>query len=493
MAEKKTGNARISGHAQPAPAGARASEVGDPETRRLEELRHDLDALAGRVDSVLQSEDWIQAKLYDLNLSLAALVRATRATAGRRGRIDRAPTPGPRLLRVRAQDPRDRPPRAAARCDRRRRVQGRRGVARPLRAPRLALPAGLGRRIPLVLPAGRSLRDRPARDPAGPGRPVPAVPRAGASGGWSSYPEFSSHLHNHYPVIVEDEKACVIFALEESYAPLDAGSWTARLPELITDHIHETGADPAILDWNTGLHLKESFPEPGRVHPAGRRAAACPTSIAASTSWLSRPPTRPSCERLAGWRATRSSRSLLLTSPATMHRRTTTTTWRPPSSGSGKRAERRRDALQLDHHPDARRGGPSAAVPGEPGGGAAGAVPRRGDRRRRRLRRGDAGRAGGVAGGPAVSEGDSQRAESRLRRLLQPWRPRSQGRRPGLPERRHDPADRLVAGSAADLPRASRRRRRGRQAHLPGRAAPGSREASSSPTARRRTSAATTA
>ena len=74
------------------------------------------------------------------------------------------------------------------------------------------------------------------------------------------YPEFSSHLYNHYPVVVEDEKACVIFALEESFATLDAGSWTARLPELITDHIHETGAEPAILDWNTGLHLKESFP-----------------------------------------------------------------------------------------------------------------------------------------------------------------------------------------------------------------------------------------
>src|SRR5688572_7062671 len=43
---------------------------------RVEELRRDLDALAERVDSVLRGEDWIQAKLYDLNVSVAALAQA---------------------------------------------------------------------------------------------------------------------------------------------------------------------------------------------------------------------------------------------------------------------------------------------------------------------------------------------------------------------------------------------------------------------------------
>jgi hypothetical protein len=36
-----------------------------------------------------------------------------------------------------------------------------------------------------------------------------------------SYPEFTAHLYRHYPVIVRDEKTCVIFALEENQEASD--------------------------------------------------------------------------------------------------------------------------------------------------------------------------------------------------------------------------------------------------------------------------------
>ena len=38
------------------------------------------------------------------------------------------------------------------------------------------------------------------------------------------YPEFSAHLHRRYPVIVRDEKTCVMFALEENQEASDAGA-----------------------------------------------------------------------------------------------------------------------------------------------------------------------------------------------------------------------------------------------------------------------------
>jgi len=53
-------------------SGNRKENAND---ERLQEVRRDLDVLSDRVDSMLRSEDWIQAKLYDLNVSLAALVQ----------------------------------------------------------------------------------------------------------------------------------------------------------------------------------------------------------------------------------------------------------------------------------------------------------------------------------------------------------------------------------------------------------------------------------
>jgi GT2 family glycosyltransferase len=51
----------------------------------------------------------------------------------------------------------------------------------------------------------------------------------------------------------------VIFALEEDFAASDAGSWQVRLPELIADYADQIGADPSILDWHTGMQLKDAF------------------------------------------------------------------------------------------------------------------------------------------------------------------------------------------------------------------------------------------
>ena len=239
---------------------SRSGEIGEPENVRLEDLRQDLDALASRLDSTLQSGDWIQSKLYDLNLSLAALVHAQPNTTSEGEAATIGPAADPayhhcvRRIRetVRRALPRDATVVVVSKGDEGLLdLYGRRGWHFPQDSEGGYLwyypPDG-----PSVVAQLETLRVRGAQYLL---FPEPAF--------WwlERYPEFSSHLKNHYPVIVEDEKACVIFALEESYATLDTGSWTARLPELISDHVHETGTEPAILDWNTGLPLNESFPD----------------------------------------------------------------------------------------------------------------------------------------------------------------------------------------------------------------------------------------
>ena len=77
---------------KPASTGGKTT-LGTSADERLDELRRDVDVLAGQFDSVLRSEDWIQAKLYDLNLSLAALVRAQPSAASEDEAASNAPPP----------------------------------------------------------------------------------------------------------------------------------------------------------------------------------------------------------------------------------------------------------------------------------------------------------------------------------------------------------------------------------------------------------------
>jgi GT2 family glycosyltransferase/glycosyltransferase involved in cell wall biosynthesis len=73
------------------------------------------------------------------------------------------------------------------------------------------------------------------------------------------YPQFSSHLYRHYPVVLKDDQ-CVIFSLKVSDSSSNADSWQVQLPELIAACHDDRGADLSILDWNTGLQLQNRFP-----------------------------------------------------------------------------------------------------------------------------------------------------------------------------------------------------------------------------------------
>jgi GT2 family glycosyltransferase len=223
---------------------------------RLAELRRDLDALAGRVDAVLQGEDWIQAKLYDLNLSLATLAQAQSEADSSpvvAGLGDPSYQNCVRKIReiVRRALPRDATVIVVSKGDEGLLdLYGRRAWHFPQDSDGGYLwyypPDG-----PSVIAQLETLRVRGAQYLLFPEFAFWWLDR---------YPEFTNHLYRHYPVILRDEMACVVFALEEDYSTLDADSWRVRLPELIADYAEETGAAPSILDWNTGLQLEDNFP-----------------------------------------------------------------------------------------------------------------------------------------------------------------------------------------------------------------------------------------
>jgi GT2 family glycosyltransferase len=240
--------------------GVRRSRAGEQQRRKpapsanareLEDLRHDVDALAESLESVLQSEDWIQAKLYDLNVALAALAPPSEESSDT-PRVDPGYAQTMRKIRetVRRILPRDATVVVVSKGDEALLdLYGRDAWHFPRAADGTYLwyypPDG-----PSVIAQLETLRIRGAEYLL---FPEPAF--------WwlERYPEFGSHLHNHYPVVVEDD-SCVIFSLAEDYSTMDRASWAAKMPGLITDFVHETGDDPAILDWNTGLQLKETFP-----------------------------------------------------------------------------------------------------------------------------------------------------------------------------------------------------------------------------------------
>jgi GT2 family glycosyltransferase len=253
--QKTPRNSPASGRGKP-----RSSAPAAHEEKQLKELRRDLDALANRVDSVLQGEDWIQSKLYDLNLSLATLAQAQSGNGSEGesspivpGTGDAAYTACVRKIRetVRRALPRDATVVVVTKGDEGLLdLYGRRAWHFPQDSDGTYLwyypPDG-----PSVIAQLESLRMQGAQYLL---FPEPAL--------WwlDRYPEFSSHLQRHYSVLLRDEKCCVIFSLEENGTTSDAQSFSVRLLQLITAYADQTGAEPSILDWNSGLDVTERFP-----------------------------------------------------------------------------------------------------------------------------------------------------------------------------------------------------------------------------------------
>jgi GT2 family glycosyltransferase len=230
---------------------------------RFDELKRDLDQLKETVEKTVSANEWIQSKLYDLSVSLAALahpesgVPATDPTYALTVRRVREA--------VRRNLPRDAKVVVASRGDDALLdLYGREAWHFPQDAEGVYLghypPDGTP-----VIAALETLRLRGAEYLLFP-----------ATALWwlDKYPKFSGHLHRRYPVKRQDD-SCVIFSLTESWPASEARSWKARLEELIAEYANDTGDDPSVLDWNTGLELKESFPgaavcsppENGRVLP----------------------------------------------------------------------------------------------------------------------------------------------------------------------------------------------------------------------------------
>jgi GT2 family glycosyltransferase len=94
--------------------------------------------------------------------------------------------------------------------------------------------------------------------------------------GWlQGHPKFSQHLSHHYALVVQDEDTCTIFELKKS-AVTATGSWWAQLSELISEYRDRLDRDPAILDWHTGLEIKENFSDETVFQPPGGDESGLP-------------------------------------------------------------------------------------------------------------------------------------------------------------------------------------------------------------------------
>jgi GT2 family glycosyltransferase len=231
----------------------------------LEEQRRDIDALANRVDSVLRGEDWIQAKLYDLTRSLDALVKAL---PGRESEGEPAA----------AEDTEEDSYSACVR-------QVREAVRQAVPPDGTVIVVSKGDEELLDL-YGREAWHFP-QDRAGNYAwhyppdgvaPIAHLESLRVSGGryllfpepalwWlHKYPVFSEHLHRHYRVAHSDE-TCAIFALDKKYSAADEGAWQARLTDVIAACEDTLYRDPSILDWDSGLLLKERLPTQAVLDP----------------------------------------------------------------------------------------------------------------------------------------------------------------------------------------------------------------------------------
>jgi GT2 family glycosyltransferase len=255
-----------------------AGKTDKSDDKRLRDLRKDVDVLAARVDSVLESEDWIQAKLYDLSLSLAALTQAQphASTEGAVSDADVDPVYLECVRRIRETVRRVLPRHATVAVvskgdERLMDLYGRRAWHFPQDASG-GYPGYYPNDGPSVIAQLESLRIRGAEYLLFPETALWWLER---------YPLFSGHLLSHYRVIHRDEDTCVIFALTEDCTKADTESWKVRLPELIAEFGDEKDADPSILDWNTGLELKERFANLAVVEPpdSGRKLPYIDRSI----------------------------------------------------------------------------------------------------------------------------------------------------------------------------------------------------------------------
>jgi GT2 family glycosyltransferase/glycosyltransferase involved in cell wall biosynthesis len=78
--------------------------------------------------------------------------------------------------------------------------------------------------------------------------------------GWFEWHQrFVAHVQLNYPLVIDDPERCEIYALERRRAR-ETSTWRARVLDLIERCSAETGTEPAILDWNTGLGLKSLLP-----------------------------------------------------------------------------------------------------------------------------------------------------------------------------------------------------------------------------------------
>jgi GT2 family glycosyltransferase len=243
-----------------APKLGRLSEDEVGELRgAVEKQRRSLNDLITRVDSLLLREEEIQARLYDLNLSLAALRQASPDPASTAAG-ENVPAAGddsyPDCIRrvrevVRELLPGDATVIVVTRGDEDLLdLYGRRAWHFPQAAD--------GRYMGYYPPDGTAIIAHLEALRRQGGQyllfPKPAL--------WwlKSYSKFSDHLHRHYPVMLRDEKTCVLFALDKKNSQSDSSAWSLRLSKLIDECVEDTGADPSILDWNTGLPIKGRFP-----------------------------------------------------------------------------------------------------------------------------------------------------------------------------------------------------------------------------------------
>jgi GT2 family glycosyltransferase len=94
--------------------------------------------------------------------------------------------------------------------------------------------------------------------------------------GWlRGHPKFSQYLSHHYSLAVEDEETCAIYELRKS-PDAAVSSWWGQISELISEHRDRLDRDPSILDWHTGLEVKEHFPDETVFQPPGGNEAELP-------------------------------------------------------------------------------------------------------------------------------------------------------------------------------------------------------------------------